>query len=56
MLGLKRVMFPSLGTTVKAHARIQEFSSGVGGRPGQSEKKSSDVFFLFFFTEVKWSI
>ena len=28
------------------HARIQEFSSGVGG-PGQSDKKSSDVFFFF---------
>ena len=40
--------------------QIQEFSSGGG--PGQSDKKSSDVFlFVFFlssayFTEVKWSI
>ena len=48
MLGLKRVMFPSLGTTVKTHARIKEFSSGWGG-PGQSDKKSSDVFFFVFF-------
>ena len=56
MLGIKRVLFPSLGTTVKTHARIQEFLSGLGGGggPGQSDNKSSDVFFLFFFfSEVK---
>ena len=41
------------------HARIQEFSTGG---PGQSDIKSPDVFFLFFFSlsayfrEVKWSI
>ena len=58
MLGLKRVMFPSLGTTVKTHERIQEFLSGGGGGsgPGQSDKKSSDICFFFFFREVKWSI
>ena len=32
------------------HARIQEFSSGGGRGPGQSDKKGFDnVFFLFFF-------
>ena len=48
MLGLKRVMFPSLGTTVKTHVRIQEFrqGGGGGGGPGQSDRKSSDLFFL----------
>ena len=32
------------------HARIQEFSSGGrGGGPGQSDKKSCDNVFCFFF-------
>ena len=31
------------------HARIQEFSSGG---PGQSDKKSSDVFFCFFSPQL----
>ena len=33
---------------MEPHARIQEFSSGGGG-PGQSDKKGSDVFFVFVF-------
>ena len=35
------------------HARIQEFSSGVGGGgPGQSDKKSSDNVFFFFSPQL----
>ena len=32
------------------HARIQEFLSGGG--PGQSDKKSSDIFFIFFSPQL----
>ena len=46
------------------HARIQEFSPGGGGGPGQSHKKALTTLFLFFlfflssvyFTDVKWLI
>ena len=34
---------------INLHARIQDFSSGVGG-PGQSDKSSDKVFFFFFFS------
>ena len=45
MLGLKRVMSPSLGTTVKTHARIQEFSSG--GVQASLPKKALTFFFFY---------
>ena len=47
---------------VTLHARIQEFSSGGGGGPGQSDKKSSLVLSLFYrsqlvnFKEGNWLI
>ena len=38
------------------HARIQDFSSGGEGVPGQSDEKALTTFFLSstYFTEVKW--
>ena len=41
----------------RMHARIKEFSSGRGGGgwgggPGQSDKKSSDVFLCFFSPQL----
>ena len=48
--GGRRTTLETYPLITKAHARIQEFSSGGGGGLGQSDKKSSDVFFCFFFS------
>ena len=44
---ISRVFPPLLCAPVQAHARIQEFSSGGGGGPGQSDKKALTFFVVF---------
>ena len=45
-------------TIKECHARIQEFSSGGGGGPGQSDKNALTTFFLVLslFYSRRWLI
>ena len=49
MQGVKTCVVNMSYTRGDIHARIQEFSSGGGGGPGQSDKKISDVVFFTFY-------
>ena len=58
LTGTDKLSFNEVVKTIKIHARIQEFSSGVGGGGSRStiSQKSSDNVFFLYFTEVKWLI